>query len=116
MTTKCKHNVYIQNCDRCKNKGKTKYKLNYDLIYGKPKSNIENFDDGLTQIYKFNLSEREWEDILPSGLREAIYYKADVKEFIRILKEEINDEDWFKKEDIACIYAIIDKLCGDKLK
>ena len=31
---------------------KTKrYKLNYDLIYGKPKKqNPENFDDGLTQV------------------------------------------------------------------
>ena len=63
----------------------------------------------------FCLSDRK----IPPSMNCNYYYEEDVKEFIRLLKEEIpklksenyydccNDEDFF---------IVIDKLAGDKLK
>jgi hypothetical protein len=78
---------------------------------------------------KFNLSDKIYPMFMVDGVEEHNYEmidKEDVKEFIRLLKEETakavikgdnfyNDElhYWMYKEDF---YRIIDKLAGDKLK
>ena len=62
---------------------------------------------------EFNLSERIWETPNMTGVQigEEVISKEDVKEFIKLLKEEI---DFHMPKDI--IIETIDKLAGDKLK
>lgn len=56
----------------------------------------------------FNLSEKR----ISAGTN-YIYKQKDVKEFIRLLKEEIKEKyKWNKK----VFFELIDKLAGDKLK
>jgi len=69
-----------------------------------------------------SLSDKEWESVLPSGLIEKIYFKKDVKEFIKKLKKELKTDltgcftsqkqcdEWNKDTN-----RIIDELAGDKL-
>ncbi len=44
------------------------------------------------------------------------FHKRDVKEFIRLLKREIEEEFFKDSEILTPIKRIIDKLAGDKLK
>ena len=74
---------------------------------------------------KFNLSKKIfWID----GKKEPSYnsqprlYIKDVKEFVRLLKEELSehavaleDTKTFKKGVVLGVHNIIDKLAGDKL-
>lgn len=55
------------------------------------------------RIGKFNFENEQWEAILVT----------DVKEFIRLLKEQAFE--WFSPKDEKHFSKIIDKLAGDKL-
>jgi len=70
-------------------------------------SNPEAFDDGLTRVAEkeFNLSDLE---IYRNG---HVYRRLDVKEFIRLLKENLKNTN-----NTAFFLKIIDKLAGEKLK
>jgi len=73
--------------------------------------NIENFDDGITQVAKkeFNLS-----DCGILHLDNECWIKVrDFKEFIRRLKELINEG--IQLGNWGDIEVKIDKLAGDKL-
>ena len=65
----------------------------------------------------FNLSEKAMEGTIHS-IHKEIFIKEDIKEFIKLLKEELTD----KKTGLALtdlkeiiIKNIVDKLAGDKL-
>lgn len=58
-------------------------------------------------IEEFNLSEKQLE-VMTSGLK--LYEEKDVKEFIRLLKEEM-----YCYSDKEIIDMKIDKLAGEKL-
>lgn len=132
---KCKHNVYIQNCDICNSQKNVIKGDNLSLgnhlearnIQGKKLQrnmpvhvdnqhssdkeyqieNPENFDDEMTQVFEeeFNLSEKE--------LEELYYLKSDVKEFIRLLKE-LSRKIKGQEGDWVNINTVIE-LAGDKL-
>jgi hypothetical protein len=59
---------------------------------------------------EFNLSEKEWYD----GAM-YLYNKEDVKEFIRLLKENIVKQTSWNGILKDMIFEEIDKLAGDKL-
>ena len=52
------------------------------------------------------------------GIDAEVYYREDIKKFIRLLKEEFGD--YFFRDDMPNRYKdaikIIDKLAGDRLK
>lgn len=77
-------------------------------------SKLDKPADTNNQVSKFNLSEKIIGEDIDTDI-EPVINKEDVKEFIRLLKEETNDEDWFPKKDIACFHRIIDKLAGSAL-
>jgi len=93
----------------------------------KTKENCENFDDGITQVApkgefkagkEFNLSEKRYRDI-----EGVVYPEEDVKEFIRLLEEELTDKEFIGMWQSMRIFQVqeqikyvIDKLAGDKLK
>ena len=63
---------------------------------------------------EFNLSERI--EIL-GVFKYKVYLEEDVKEFIRLLKEKINNASLIPVFDKRkAIFDKIDKLAGDKLK
>ena len=64
---------------------------------------------------EFNLSEKRQDTNKGTEFIRYAYSEEDVKEFIRLLKERIDDEDWFPKKDIECFKRIIDKFSGEKL-
>ncbi len=57
---------------------------------------------------EFNLSEN---GILDNEVPKIYYWEEDVREFIRLLKEELIDKDYY-----TLALEIIDKLAGEKLK
>jgi len=59
---------------------------------------------------EFNLSEKE-DDFFNMDYDDRLYYKKDVKEFIKRLKEALKNDEAFLSID----EEIIDKLAGDKL-
>jgi len=63
---------------------------------------------------KFNLSEKTEIRNKGKSYDITVIRKEVVKEFIRLLKEEVDDKDWFTAKDISCFHSIIDKLSGDK--
>jgi len=65
---------------------------------------------------EFNLSEKEQAlgTLAGATYGTKIYYPEDVKEFIRLLKEEINENAF--GELININNRIIDTLAGDKLR
>ena len=78
---------------------------------------------------EFNLSEKISNESINEGQDLNIIYAEDVKEFIRRLKEDINDPETIshfgktQQERLAIILYVkdfinkkIDKLAGDKLK
>lgn len=71
---------------------------------------------------EFNLSEKIAiiYEVSPSGETWTYYAHKDVKEFIRLLKEEFRelsykDEEWIS-QSLDTIEDRIDKLAGEKLK
>jgi hypothetical protein len=64
---------------------------------------------------KETLSDKEWETIPQSGLREKVFFKKDVKEFIKELKESFGKgaHKYFTPKSII---SHIDKLAGENLK
>jgi hypothetical protein len=66
---------------------------------------------------KETLSDKEWETIPQSGLREKVFFKKDVKEFIKELKEEMfNHITKNGQFDVEEFEKKIDKLAGEQLK
>ena len=57
---------------------------------------------------EFCLSEN---GILDNEVPKIYYWEEDVREFIRLLKEELIDKDYY-----TLALEIIDKLAGEKLK
>lgn len=75
---KCKHNVYIQNCDLCNTKKDT------PILH----RNVENFDDGLTQVApkgefkaRTNKDKSDYEIAFDNGYNKAI------EEFEKIIEK-----------------------------
>jgi hypothetical protein len=64
---------------------------------------------------EFNLSEKIGFWATPMGRSGEGLAVLDVKEFIRLLKEEIIKLNYPGKVETQMLYEI-DKLCGDKLK
>ena len=69
----------------------------------------------------FNLSEKAENNNLVGGLDIGkVYWEDDIKEFIRLLKEEVENSqyDYANLEHVMKdkVIEIIDKLVGDKLK
>ena len=62
---------------------------------------------------EFNLSEKEVGN--PKALDEHVYKSKDVKEFIKLLKEEIENEEFTYTDDLDRLFPIIDKLAGKEL-
>ena len=69
------------------------------------------YKEKMTNPAVFNLSEKEWTNKSYTG-----YLKDDVKEFIRLLKEEISMIFYNCKDECGMTDLIIDKLAGEKLK
>jgi len=73
---------------------------------------------------RFDLSEKMKEDIQVEEhiLHCEVFEKEDIKEFIRLLKEEIKPKSENPKDLATSVYPvfrirqIIDKLSGEKLK
>lgn len=65
---------------------------------------------------EFNLSDYIRGDIISEALDTEFIRVRDVKEFIRILKEELVQENVWDEESMGIIENKIDKLAGDKLR
>jgi len=62
-------------------------------------------------MMEFNLSKKQYEEDWNSN--EILYKESDIKEFIRLLKEELNDDTKFS--DRQDFEEFLDKLAGINL-
>ena len=74
---------------------------------------MPNIDKDCTHVYEkeFKLSEKEMIITLEADHSKPMFYEEDVKEFIRLLKEDFHTLDLTEHS----FDDIIDKLAGDKL-
>ena len=68
------------------------------------------------KMTEFNLSEKiRYGELDSYAISKDWIQITDVKEFIKRLKEEIENEEFTYTDDLDRLFPIIDKLAGDKL-